>query len=126
MSTTLHQEPASHTPGLTLHAAFLYDLTVWLMTLGRERNFREKLLRLAGVKSGETVLDVGCGTGSLAITAKRWVGPAGSVTGIVFTDHQLRHLIEVFIREREATAQKSSLQYSGFGEIATKDLQEQF
>ena len=70
------------TTGLTLHAAAFYDLTVWLMTLGRERAFREKLLRLACLEPGETVLDVGCGTGSLAIVAKRQVGPTGSVYGI--------------------------------------------
>ncbi len=69
-------------PDLTLHAAAFYDLTVWLMTLGRERAFRQKLLRLACLEPGETVLDVGCGTGSLAIVAKRQVGPTGSVYGI--------------------------------------------
>ena len=50
--------------------------------VGRERAFREKLLRFARLQPGETVLDVGCGTGSLAIAAKMQVGPAGKVYGI--------------------------------------------
>jgi ubiquinone/menaquinone biosynthesis C-methylase UbiE len=68
--------------GLVLHAPARYDLIVWLFTLGRERAFREKILRLARLQAGEAVLDVGCGTGSLAIAAKQQVGSVGSVHGV--------------------------------------------
>jgi ubiquinone/menaquinone biosynthesis C-methylase UbiE len=70
------------TTGVVLHRATRYDLLVWLLTLGRERAVREKVLRLARLAAGEAVLDVGCGTGTLAIAAKRHVGPAGLVYGI--------------------------------------------
>src|SRR5262245_39565549 len=72
----------SGTPGLLLHGAARYDLLVWLLTLGRERAFRAKILRPVRLAAGESVLDVGCGTGSLAIAAKRQVGPNGAVHGI--------------------------------------------
>jgi ubiquinone/menaquinone biosynthesis C-methylase UbiE len=68
--------------GLLLHNAMFYDLTVWLMTFGRERRLREEMLVRAKVHEGDAILDVGCGTGSLAIAAKRRVGSTGRVCAI--------------------------------------------
>ncbi len=73
---------SSNASGLVLHSAARYDLLVWLKTLGRERTFRKQMLNFARLKTGESVLDVGCGTGTLAIEAKRQVGPRGMVCGI--------------------------------------------
>ncbi|MFD2054319.1 class I SAM-dependent methyltransferase [Mesorhizobium calcicola] len=68
--------------GIVLHRAAGYDLLAHVLTFGRESQFRDFMLRLAELKPGEAVLDVACGTGTLAIAAKRQVGPGGSVTGV--------------------------------------------
>jgi ubiquinone/menaquinone biosynthesis C-methylase UbiE len=76
-------ETAPGTSGLVLHGtARFYDLLAWLMMRGREGVFRQKVVDLARLQAGESVLDVGCGTGTLAIAAKRRVGPTATVYGI--------------------------------------------
>ena len=70
------------TSGIVLHSPLFYDCTVWLAFLGKEPSFREKVLNLGRVASGESVLDVGCGTGTLAIAAKKRVGAVGTVHGL--------------------------------------------
>jgi ubiquinone/menaquinone biosynthesis C-methylase UbiE len=57
----------------------LYDPVVKLMT--RERAFKEKLLAQAGLAAGMDVLDLACGTGTLAVWAKQRM-PGARVVGI--------------------------------------------
>lgn len=75
-------KPASATSGIVLHSPAFYDFIVWLAFLGKEREFRQKVLRLARLQSGDCVLDIGCGTGTLAIAAKQQVGATGKVYGL--------------------------------------------
>ena len=72
----------AYTPGgMVVHWAQRYDWLVTVLTFGRERRFREQLLAPAKLAPGQSVLDIGCGTGTLAIAAKLRVG-VGKVTGI--------------------------------------------
>ena len=74
---------APTTKGRVLRSgAAFYDMLAALLTLGRERAFRERLVDLARAAPGETLLDVGCGTGSLAIAAKQRVGATGVVHAV--------------------------------------------
>ena len=81
MTTT---EGTIATKGLVLCAAQArwYDALAAVLTLGRDRSLRDRLAELAQLTPGESVLDVGCGTGSLALAAKRRVGDTGSVSGV--------------------------------------------
>lgn len=67
-------------PALRFHAlTSLFDPVVALTT--RERTFKRRILERAALRAGESVLDLGCGTGTLAIAAQR-DQPAASVTGL--------------------------------------------
>ena len=62
--------------------AAVYDLILGAMTLGRERRFRREILDLAQIFPGDRVLDVACGTGTLALMAGKTVGSEGEVVGV--------------------------------------------
>jgi ubiquinone/menaquinone biosynthesis C-methylase UbiE len=73
----------AETEGHTIHSwARYYDLVVGIISLGRERKFRQAALELVPVEPGMNILDVGCGTGSLTIAAKKEQGLDGMLVGI--------------------------------------------
>jgi ubiquinone/menaquinone biosynthesis C-methylase UbiE len=76
-------DSAPITRGLVLRShARCYDLVLRLSSVGHGRPLQDRVVELANLAPGEKVLDVGCGTGSLALAAKARVGPRGVVYGI--------------------------------------------
>src|SRR5436190_4508637 len=57
----------------------LYDPVVAVTS--RERGFKRRLLEYARIKDGESVLDLACGTGTLAIDVKK-ESPKAKVAGM--------------------------------------------
>ncbi len=70
------------TTGATIHWASHYDIFSGLFGLGTNSSNSRRVIELANVKPGDRVLDVGCGTGSLTLTAQSYAGPSGKVYGI--------------------------------------------
>jgi ubiquinone/menaquinone biosynthesis C-methylase UbiE len=76
-----HKTADPETAGRIIRWARWYDLFGRVITFGRDKAIRDKLIELAAPAPGEKVLDIGCGTGTLAIAIKPRVG-AGEVHGI--------------------------------------------
>jgi ubiquinone/menaquinone biosynthesis C-methylase UbiE len=70
------------------------------ITFTEKSRFRMKQVAMIGLKGGESVLDAGCGTGSLAILAKRAVGDTGRVSGIDLAPRMIRKAEEKAARHR--------------------------
>jgi ubiquinone/menaquinone biosynthesis C-methylase UbiE len=80
------EAPAEQTEGRVLNQGWRYDLMVEFCDIfvfrGQLRELRQRTANLARIEPGEQVLDVGCGTGTLAMEVQRRVGSAGRVAGI--------------------------------------------
>lgn len=74
------QAPA--TQGHVIRWAGSYDALTDFLLLGRRARIRRATVELAGVQPGAAVLEVGCGTGDVALAAGRLAGSTGTVYGI--------------------------------------------
>ncbi|HYL43854.1 MAG TPA: class I SAM-dependent methyltransferase [Ktedonobacteraceae bacterium] len=77
--------PLKETQGHVIDWGWRYDLLLWwsnLQSRGKWHELQRRITDLAQFQPGETVLDVGCGTGTLALKAYARVGATGRVSGI--------------------------------------------
>jgi 2-polyprenyl-3-methyl-5-hydroxy-6-metoxy-1,4-benzoquinol methylase len=68
--------------GTTIDRFLLNELVSQLAFGGRRGRVYRRIVSLAGVRSGDSVLDVGCSSGYLARKLAAAAGPAGHVTGV--------------------------------------------
>ncbi len=71
-----------------------YDLMNTIMTFGLHRHWRNKSVKLSGVKPGDNILDLGAGTGDFAIAFKEKAGEKGRVIAVDFSSEMLDILKE--------------------------------
>ncbi|MCP4168175.1 MAG: methyltransferase domain-containing protein [Chloroflexi bacterium] len=76
-----HDESETHSHGVPFWVRH-YDMIVNLITFGRTKTIHRETLSLAGLRPGDTVLDIGCGTGALLLEAENTVGPEGTAIGL--------------------------------------------
>ncbi len=63
-----------------------YDLLNLVLSLGQDRRWRRRAAQLTRSQSGDSVLDVCCGTGALSALLRSRVGIEGTVVGIDLTE----------------------------------------
>ena len=94
--------PAPVTRGMTLNwVAPWYD-SLWCPAFGLGRRFRDRTVALAEFRTGDRVLDVGCGTGWLTRRAAELVGPTGTAWGIDPAPDMIRVALQETARTRNA------------------------
>lgn len=78
-------DPAGRTSGRVMNLGWRYDAMHSALNLlfgGKLRGMLDRALEVADLQPGERVLDVGCGTGTLALRAAEAVGRHGYVAGV--------------------------------------------
>ena len=82
MHSDANTRSGPETTGATIQWTSQYDVFANLMGLGVDGSNSRMIIEMARIKPGDKVLDVGCGTGDLTLTAKKYAGSSGSAYGI--------------------------------------------
>jgi len=94
-----------------------YDPIVSFVSLGKTRNLHRATLSLAGLRPGEAILDIGCGTGILILEAEKIVGSNGKAIGLDVEPM----MIEQAKRKAARTASQATFQVAGIKQIPYPD-----
>ncbi|MCS4537297.1 MAG: class I SAM-dependent methyltransferase [Thaumarchaeota archaeon] len=60
----------------------IYDRSLVMLTLGFDKSWKARLISVANLRSGNTVLDVAAGTGLLTLRIADRIGPNGRIIGL--------------------------------------------
>lgn len=80
MHTNSQSEP--ETAGAIIHWNSSHNVFARLVGMGVNQSNSRMLVEMAKIQPGDNVLDVGCGTGDLTLTAKNYAGASGLAYGI--------------------------------------------
>lgn len=75
--------------GMFDRIARFYDVMNRVMTVGMDGRWRDFAARQVGLRAGERALDLGCGTGDMAIAVARRSPPDTHITGMDFSEGML-------------------------------------
>lgn len=90
--------------------AFVYDPAAWILLPLGARRIRASAIELLDLQPGDTVVDLGCGTGANLVALADAVGEAGRVIGVDLSSKMLaqarrranrHHLPQVILRQAD-------------------------
>ena len=102
----------NHLNRLTDLTASFYDLIFKAFWLGRENDYRQRVINLMGLTGDESVLDCGCGTGTLTLMIARGMNGKGNVFGIDLSPRMIE------IARRKALKKGKQVQYKVASSLA--------
>lgn len=75
------QEKATYINRMFSKIASKYDRMNWIMTGGQYKRWNRKVIQTVNIHPGQTILDIGCGTGDLAFEAQKQCKDAVIIAG---------------------------------------------
>ena len=101
------QSKMNHLTKMTDLSASLYDLIFRLFwfTRGHEAEFRQRVIELMDLTSDESVLDVGCGTGTLTSMIAERINGRGSIFGVDLSSRMIE------VAQKKTHKQRNRVEY---------------
>lgn len=73
-----------------------YDKIMNIMSFGLYRNFLKKVIKQMDIQPGNSILDLGCGTGRNASLMAKYIGETGHITGLDISELMEKQFLQKF------------------------------